>query len=541
MLAVVVIVFTWPALAARLLLPPPSFPWLTIAFAIGLAACIRLWPREPAVPGAVATRNVALGVLVSGVAVVALSYTLVEWVGTMIALPFTADMLVVIREGTRRFLDGANPYTTYRTYDAPWDMVLPYGPLLWGPYLAPQALHADLRIVTITGELAVPACAAVAAAVEAMRGRVVASLTWLGLLASLILSLHLTAFTLMGHTAAYWPLLPLFAWLVTMQRWPAAALVLGLLVVARTPMVAVVPVLFLTVWTRDRTSAWRAAVLFALPVVVLFTPFLLWDASALWHNMVTSYPRIVKAVVWVPPAEGVVNTIGLTGWLVARGLERWVEATEILALVGIYAAAGRAIGRGAAPVPWMAAALAVFCMTALWPVFYIYFDVVLLLAAGAAAETLGRRLHPLEMGGRLGRHRPRRVVDDAGADTALSRLRARPAAGADGISARPPHRRRGDHRGRRRMAGQHAPGHAGDRDAERPGAADRGRVDRPHDDAAPGARGGVVARLQPPGPHSVASAGGGRHDPPGRGPAGAAALSHAAPGAPPGGPSRYTP
>ena len=37
----------------------------------------------------------------------------------------------------------------------------------------------------------------------------------------------------------------------------------------------------------------------------------------------------------------------------------------------------------------MAAALAVFCLTALWPVFYIYFDVVLLLAAGAAAETLG--------------------------------------------------------------------------------------------------------------------------------------------------------
>ena len=72
MLAVVVIVFTWPALAARLLLPPPSFPWLTIAFVIGLAARIRLWPRELAVPGAVANRNVALGVLVSGVAVVAL-------------------------------------------------------------------------------------------------------------------------------------------------------------------------------------------------------------------------------------------------------------------------------------------------------------------------------------------------------------------------------------------------------------------------------------------------------------------------------------
>ena len=165
-------------------------------------------------------------------------------------------------------------------------------------------------------------------------------------------------------------------------------------------MVAVVPVLLLTVWMRDRARAWRAAALLALPVVVLFTPFLLWDAGALWNNMVTSYPRIVKAVVWVPPAEGVVNTIGLTGWLVARGLERWVEVSGMLGLAGIYAAAGLAIRRGAAPLPWMAAALAVFCLTALWPVFYIYFDVVLLLAAGAAAETLGRRLHHPAMGGR---------------------------------------------------------------------------------------------------------------------------------------------
>ena len=328
MLAVVVFALTWPALAARLLVPPPSFAWLTVAFVIGLAACVGLWPRELAVPES-ASRNAVLGLLVSAIAVIALSSTLVEWVGTMIASPYNADMLVVIREGTRRFLDGSNPYTTYRTYDAPWEMVLPYGPLLWGPFLVPQALHADLRIVTITGELAVPACAAIAAAAEAMRGRVIASLTWLGLLAALILSLHLTAFTLMGHTAAYWPLLPLFAWLVTVQRWPAAAFVLGLLVVARTPMVAVVPVLLLTVWPRDRARAWRAAALLALPVVVLFAPFVLWDAGALWNNMVTSYPRIVKAVVWVPPAQGVVNTIGLTGWLVARGLERWATTLAL--------------------------------------------------------------------------------------------------------------------------------------------------------------------------------------------------------------------
>ena len=261
-----------------------------MAFVIGLAACVALWPRALPVPES-ASRNAALGRFVSAIAVVALSSALVEWVGTMIASPYNADMLVVIREGTRRFLDGSNPYTTYRTYDAPWEMVLPYGPLLWGPFLVPQALHADLRIVTITGELAVPACAAIAAAAEAMRGRVIASLTWLGLLAALILSLHLTAFTLMGHTAAYWPLLPLFAWLVTVQRWPAAAFVLGLLVVARTPMAAVVPVLLVTVWTRDRARAGRTAALLALPVVVLFAPFAVGRRRAVEQHRSRRLPR----------------------------------------------------------------------------------------------------------------------------------------------------------------------------------------------------------------------------------------------------------
>ena len=90
----------------------------------------------------------------------------------MLANPYRADMLIVLREATRRVLSGGNPYSTYHAYDAPWETLLPYGPVFWGPYLLPQLLHVDFRVITIVGELFVPVWCGVAAAIEAGRGRV---------------------------------------------------------------------------------------------------------------------------------------------------------------------------------------------------------------------------------------------------------------------------------------------------------------------------------------------------------------------------------
>lgn len=393
-LAGTVAVFAWPAIAARLTLAPPSFLWLTAAFILGLALTVLAWPRAPAAdtssppPGIVAAAVVA----VSAAAVIV--GALIAWITAILARPIGADMLIVIREGTRRLLDGMNPYAHYLTYDAPWDMVLPYGPLLWGPYLLPQLFAVDLRVVTIVGELTVPIWIGVAAALEARRQRLPAALAWLALLFLLVLGMHVNAFSLMGHTPSYWPLLLPFAWLVTTRRWQWAAFVLGALLVARTTMVALVPVLLIAIWMHDRARFRRALVLIAAPAAVLLTPFALWDVTALWENMVTSYPRIVKSVVWVPRLDGVIDTIGLTGWLIAHGRQRWVEGAQVLALLLACLAAWRAIRRGHAPLPWMAVALTAFSMTSLWPVFYLYFDVLLLLAAGAVVDTLGPRFTP---------------------------------------------------------------------------------------------------------------------------------------------------
>ncbi|MEP7117741.1 MAG: hypothetical protein ABI880_09170 [Acidobacteriota bacterium] len=397
-IAAAVLLFSAPFAALRFFGATLPSGYLSIGFVALLAAIVALWPNDAALATVAATApaapppSLAAALLVGVVGVVVLTYGLRQWVQTLVTQPFGADMLIVIREAGVRILQGLNPYMSYRTYDAPWGAVLPYGPLLWGPYLIPRIWHLDLRVITITGELFVPAAAAVTAALEAWRGRLGAALSWLVVVISLVASVQITGFTQIGHTPVYWPLLLLFAWLVARRRWTAAALTLGLLLVARSTMVALLPVFLIAVWLRARADAFRLTLLTALPVVVFYGPFLVWDAAALWSNVVASYPRLVKSVVWVAPEHGIATTLGSTGWLVVHGFERWVEPTQIAAMAVVIAAAWRACRRGAAPLQWMAAALAAFSLTALWPVFYIHFDVLLLLASGAVAETLGPQL-----------------------------------------------------------------------------------------------------------------------------------------------------
>jgi hypothetical protein len=154
-------------------------------------------------------------------------------------------------------------------------------------------------------------------------------------------------------------------------------------------MVALAPCLLLAVWIRRRPQFAASAAALAATGAVLLLPFVLWDPRGVWENMVASYPRLMKEVVWDSADRGAINTLGLTGWLLSRGWQRFVEASQVVALAATYVVAWRAMRRGASPLPWMGLALLVFSMTSLWPVFYIYFDVFLLLACAAFAETAG--------------------------------------------------------------------------------------------------------------------------------------------------------
>jgi hypothetical protein len=386
------VVFAWPQLSRSVPGASTWYPLVTAVLTLLIVVIVVAWPKGDFVPdgeAAAAPTTAALPALVvtvlAATTIVIASY---RWTRLLAWQPYQADMLIVIREATRRFLGGHTPYTTYRTYDAPWAIAMPYGPALWAPYIVPQLFRLDFRFVTVIGELFVPLWCGVTAIVDAARGRIAGAVGWLVLGAALVAVLDIQGFTLLGHTPAYWPLLPLLAVAVWRSRWVAAAFLLGILVLARTTMVAAIPVFLIAVWIRERRQfPLLLAVMFGT-IAVGIVPFIAWDARAIWDNMVLSYPRVMKEAVWPVLARPGMETIGLTEWLVERRLETVVVPAQLLVLAGIYGAAWAAIRRGAAPLPWMALALFAFSMTTLYPVHYLYYDVLLLLVCGAMAGAL---------------------------------------------------------------------------------------------------------------------------------------------------------
>lgn len=296
---------------------------------------------------------------------------------------YEADMLVVIENGIARLLDGANPYALYHV---PWEAPLPYGPLLWLPYVLPHVLGVDPRVLGLTAQLVVPG-ALVWAACECTRGGQRLTATFLLALAvTWLLYPPLLQFVKIGHTAVYWPLLLVFFWLLRSDRWTAACLAAGALVAARTTMVALIPVFVIYLYCRRELTAARVA-LIAAAATVWFVPFAVADPDALQYALYGSYQKVMKTHVWVA-TNWAQNTFGLTGWLLRRGLQRFVETAQIVTMLGVYALSARALKRGARPEPWLALALLAFSMTTVWPVRYIYFDVFVALASGLACHVL---------------------------------------------------------------------------------------------------------------------------------------------------------
>src|SRR5215471_4291400 len=250
-LAVSLLVFTWPQFAASFA-GPAWYPLVTLVFTGLIVAIVATWPRGGQASHPHGGSWTAGAVAVASAAALIVVVAAYRWTRILAWQPYPADMLIVIREATRRFLSGRTPYTTYRTYDAPWNMAMPYGPGLWGPFVLAQLLHLDFRFLTIAGELFVPVWCGAAAVVEWMRGRAAPSIAWLALTAALVAALDVQGFTFIGHTPVYWPLFPLFAMAIARSRWTAAACLLGLLVLARTTMVAVIPVFLWGAWTSDR-------------------------------------------------------------------------------------------------------------------------------------------------------------------------------------------------------------------------------------------------------------------------------------------------
>jgi hypothetical protein len=306
--------------------------------------------------------------------------------------PQRADMLIVIRLGIRRLLHGHNPYVMYHL---PWDVTLPYGPVLWAPFIVADVLHADLRFVTMIGALFIPAACSLAIVRFARNRDWSRCLGLLLVLAAIVVSPDLTQFMSIGHTPAYWPLLPLLAYLVDRDRWIGAAVVCGLLIAARSTMIAIAPVLIMAAWRGRSSRRLATAACLGGAIVLPFLPFAVADWRALAYALYGSYQTVIKGFVWTS-TEWAQHTIGVTGPLLAHGRSALVEPVQIAVMLLVYAVSWLAIRGGKRPLPWMVLSLFAFSATTLWPVIYLYFDVLLLLVAATLAELVrGDRIGPM--------------------------------------------------------------------------------------------------------------------------------------------------
>src|SRR5476649_433670 len=141
-LAASTLVFAWPQLSLLVRGASTWYPLVNVVFTLLVVAIVVAWPTDnDASPSAAAARGGVLTPAVLSVALVAgaaIAFALYRWMAILVWRPYEADMLIVLREATRHLLNGRTPYATYRSYDAPWDMVMPYGPMLWWPFLAAQ-------------------------------------------------------------------------------------------------------------------------------------------------------------------------------------------------------------------------------------------------------------------------------------------------------------------------------------------------------------------------------------------------------------------
>jgi hypothetical protein len=304
------------------------------------------------------------------------------WLTQILIYPndaYRADMLIVIQLGIRRLLQGHTPYAMYQV---PWPATLPYGPVMWAPMIVPFLFHADVRFATLLGALVVPAACGAAAFARAKQDDTVGAIGWLVLLAALAFSPDLRSFMSIGHTPAYWPLLPLFAWALHRERWLAAAVLCGLLIVARTTMIALAPVLVIAVWQRERSKTISVCIALFASVVLPLLPFVIADARSVAYAFYGSYQDVIKGFVWTSTTWAQ-NTVGITGLLLARGWHSAVEIVQAVAMLALIVIAWMRMRRGDDPVVWSACSLLAFSMTTLWPVVYVYFDVFLLFVSAA--------------------------------------------------------------------------------------------------------------------------------------------------------------
>jgi hypothetical protein len=353
----------------------------TFGFLAGLAFLFLVWRHATPAGQRTSRTGTLASVLVVLAAFWVLGSATSRWISLIVINGIDvnrADMLVQIQAAVERFVSGKNPYFVYYV---PWELPLSYGPWLWMWYVIPQVLNADLRLAPMFGQVFIASLLAIGAALEARHDRYFSAIVAFTFLRNPLFE----RFLLVGHTPAYWPLIALFALTTSGRRYRTAAAVLGLLLGARTPMIALVPTCVILVWRNDRRAIVPTAALLVFVVAATFGPFLLWDWRTLVYGMYGNYVRVIQDFVW-PQTNWMSSTLGLTRLLVASGWSQFVGLAQAGALTLTYGLTWWRLRPGESAAPWLCLALTVFCMTTLWPVWYVFLDVFVLGLAFFVAE-----------------------------------------------------------------------------------------------------------------------------------------------------------
>ncbi len=227
---------------------PPVGPGLSAIYVAGLAAFLWLGLCREMRP----KRWLALSLtLYLAISIYSIAYY---------PLPLRSDMLTMLQQGSRAFLDGAWD----KIYLAPPALAITYLPGLWFTYLPAEALHIDLRWVSVASTL-IAAGLLWNAATAAQRA----------LLSGMLLIWLLSPWMLFRHDAyvhGFWVFLALIAWGLAKGRpW---AVVLGTACFATQSQIAwaFVPFMLAHLW-QSRGPRWGGivvlSVLGALAVLVL--------------------------------------------------------------------------------------------------------------------------------------------------------------------------------------------------------------------------------------------------------------------------------
>ena len=153
-LAISVLVFAWPDISLAIRGVPGSYPIVTAIFTLAVIAVVVTWPRDSSHSPAGAWTERPGPLVAAATASAAAAVVIVaayRWMRLVVWYPYHADMLIVIREATQRFLSGHSPYTTYRSYDTTWNMAMPP----FDPAAPPQRMAVVLN-GTLLKEIEIP-------------------------------------------------------------------------------------------------------------------------------------------------------------------------------------------------------------------------------------------------------------------------------------------------------------------------------------------------------------------------------------------------